>query len=90
MHAKSVRSVPTLCDPIDCSLPGSYIHGISQARILNGLLFPPPGDLSDPGIEPESLCLLHWQVDSFSATWEAHNKHYFKSYLVYMIKMNFR
>jgi len=25
---------PTLCDPIDCSLPGSSIHGIFQARIL--------------------------------------------------------
>ena len=25
---------PTLCDPMDCSLPGSFVHGISQARIL--------------------------------------------------------
>ena len=25
---------PTLCDPLDCSLPGSSVHGISQARIL--------------------------------------------------------
>ena len=24
----------TLCDPTDCSLPGSYVHGILQARIL--------------------------------------------------------
>ena len=28
------QSSPTLCDPIDCSPPGSSIHGISQARIL--------------------------------------------------------
>jgi len=28
------QSCPTLCDPIDCSLPGSSIHGIFQARIL--------------------------------------------------------
>ena len=28
------QSRPTLCDPIDCSLPGSSIHGIFQARIL--------------------------------------------------------
>ena len=27
-------SCPTLCDPMDCSLPGSSVHGISQARIL--------------------------------------------------------
>ena len=28
------QSCPTLCDPMDCSLPGSAIHGILQARIL--------------------------------------------------------
>ena len=30
-----------LCDPMDCSPPGSSVHGISQAR--SGLPFPPPG-----------------------------------------------
>ena len=46
---------------MDCSLPGSSVHGISQARILSqarsGLPFPSPGDHSDPGIEPSSLAL---------------------------------
>ena len=28
------QSCPTLCDPMDCSPPGSSVHGISQARIL--------------------------------------------------------
>ena len=28
------QSCPTLCDPVDCSPPGSFIHGILQARIL--------------------------------------------------------
>ena len=28
------QSCPTLCDPVDCSLPGSLVHGIFQARIL--------------------------------------------------------
>ena len=32
--AKSLQSCPTLCNPVDCSLPGSSIHGILQARIL--------------------------------------------------------
>ena len=32
--AKSLQSCPTLCDPLDCSLPVSSVHGISQARIL--------------------------------------------------------
>ena len=33
-YAKSLQSCPTLCDPIDGSLPGSPIHGIFQARVL--------------------------------------------------------
>ena len=32
--AKSRQSCPTLCDPMDCSLPDSSVHGISQARVL--------------------------------------------------------
>ena len=34
MHAKSLQLCPTLCDPLDRSLPGSSVHGIFQARIL--------------------------------------------------------
>ena len=33
-HAKSLQSYPTLCNPLDCSPPGSSVHGILQARIL--------------------------------------------------------
>ena len=32
--AKSLQSCPTLCDPIDGSPPGSCVHGILQARVL--------------------------------------------------------
>ena len=32
--AKSLQSCPTLCDPMDCSLPGSSVHGLFQARVL--------------------------------------------------------
>ena len=35
-HAKSLQSCLTLCDPMDCSLPGSSVHGILQAGILEG------------------------------------------------------
>ena len=35
--AKSLQSCPTLCDPIDGSPPGSSVHGILQARILEGV-----------------------------------------------------
>ena len=34
MHAHSLHSCPTLCDPMDCSLLGSAVHGILQGRIL--------------------------------------------------------
>ena len=34
VHAKLIHSHPTLCNPSDCSLPGSFLHGIIQARIL--------------------------------------------------------
>ena len=34
VHAKSIQSCPTLCDPMDYSLPGSSVRGILQARIL--------------------------------------------------------
>ena len=32
--AKSLQSCPTLCDPMDCSIPGSSVHGSFQARVL--------------------------------------------------------
>ena len=32
--AKSLQSCPTLSDPMDCNLPGSFIHGSFQARVL--------------------------------------------------------
>ena len=43
----------TLCNPKDCSQPGSSVHGISQ----NGLPFPSPGDLPNPRIEFKSPAL---------------------------------
>ena len=50
-----------LCDPMDCSPPAPLSMGILQARYWSGLPCPPPGDLSDPGIEPTSP---PFQVDS--------------------------
>ena len=51
------QSCPTLCNPMDCSLPGCSVHGLLQARILEWVAFPSPEDLSDPGIEPRSPAL---------------------------------
>ena len=55
MHAKLFHLCLTLCDPMDNNLPGSSIHGILQQEYWNGLPFPSPEYLSNPGIEPESL-----------------------------------
>ena len=37
----------------------------SRQEYWSKLPFPPPGDLPDPGVEPSSLCLLHWPVDYY-------------------------
>ena len=50
-------SCPTLCNPMDCSLPGSSVHGILQARILERVAIPFSRDLLNPGIEPRSPAL---------------------------------
>ena len=63
-----VCSVAQLClillDPIDYSLPGSSVHGTSQARILGWVAFPSPGDLPNPEIKPASPVPPALQVDS--------------------------
>ena len=46
---------PTLCNPMDCSLPGSSVHGILRQEYWSGLAFPSPEDLPNPEIEPASL-----------------------------------
>ena len=65
MHAKSLRSCLTLCDPMDSSLPGSSNHGILQARILGWVAMPSSRGSSWPR---DQICisyvLLHWQVGS--------------------------
>ena len=45
------QSCLTLCDPMDCSPPGSSVHGILQASILEWVAFPISGDLPNSGIE---------------------------------------
>ena len=49
---------------VDCSLPGSSVHGILQGRILEWVAMPSPGGLPNPGIEPASLSSTASQADS--------------------------
>ena len=71
----------TLCDSMDCCLPGSSVRGILQARIREWWPFPSPEDLPDPGIKPgspelqaDSLPLeppvRHYQLPTFKA-WQS-------------------
>ena len=59
---------------MDFSLLGSSIHGILQARILEWVVVPPPGDLPDPEIGHASLAspALAGEFFTTSANWEAH------------------
>ena len=63
--AKSLQSCPILCNPMDCGPPGSSVHWIFQAKILEWVCHVlPPGDLPNQGSNPHLLCLLHQQVGS--------------------------
>ena len=65
MRAKSLQLCPTLCDPVDQSLPASSVHGILQARILEWVTMPSSRGSSRPRDPTHSLLgLLHWQVGS--------------------------
>ena len=51
---------------MDCSPPGSSVHGILQAGTLEWELCPPPGNLPDPGIKLASPAAATLQVDSLA------------------------
>ena len=57
--AKMLQSCPSLCDRMDCSLPGSSVLGILQARILEWTAMP-----TSQGSNLLLLCFLHWKVGS--------------------------
>ena len=63
-----IESCPTLCNPMDCSPPGSSVHRISQARILEWVVISYSRDLPDPGTKPTymSCASCRWQEDSLS------------------------
>ena len=70
----AAQSCLTLCDPVDCSLPGSFLNGISQKEHWSGLPFPPPGELLHAGNEP-TLPALAGESFTCWVTWEVQYKH---------------
>ena len=63
-YCKSLLLCLTLCHPVDCSPPGSFVHGILQERILDWAGISSSRGSSRPMIEPESLASPALQVDS--------------------------
>ena len=53
----SLSRVQLFCDPLDCSLPGSSVHGISQARTLEWVAISFSRDLPHAGMDPVSPAL---------------------------------
>ena len=56
------KMYPVLCNPMDCSLPGSSVHRFPRQKYGNAL--PYPRNLPDPGSNLTCLHLLHWKPDS--------------------------
>ena len=56
-ESEVAQSCPTLCDPVDCSLPGSSVHGILQARMLEGVAFPFSRGSSRPRDQTQVSCI---------------------------------
>ena len=61
VHAKSLQSCLTLCDPMDCSRPGSSVH-VPRQEYWSGLPFPSSVDLPNTWIQPVSYvsCIGRW------------------------------
>ena len=57
-----IQSCPTLCDPMNCSLPGPLSMGFSRQEQWSGLPFSSPADLLDLGTEPASLTFVAYSL----------------------------
>ena len=65
MHAKSLQSCLTLCNPMHCSPPGSSVHGILQAIVLKWVVVYSSRGSSWPRDQTHICCLfLYWQEDA--------------------------
>ena len=58
VHAQSLQSCLTLCDPMDCSLAGSSVHGILQARILEWIAISSSRGSSPPRDQTPVSCVF--------------------------------
>ena len=76
MHSKSLQSYPTLCNFMDYSPPGSSVHGILQARILEWVAMPSSREFflpRDGTVSPMSPALAG-RFFTTSIIWEANKE----------------
>ena len=64
VHAKLPQSCSTLCNPMDCSLPGSSVHGDSPGRNTGVGCHALQGIFPTQGLNLRLLCLLRWLMGS--------------------------
>ena len=93
VHAKSLQSCPTLCNPTDCSLPGASVDGDSPGKNTGvGCHFLLQGNCPEPGIEPASLRSPALAARFFitSADWEGqHTCRYCYFINQYRVRLSF-
>ena len=73
--AQSLQLCPTLCDPLNYSCQAPLSMGFSRQVYWSRLLFPSPGNLPEPGIQPQFLAppALAGGFFATNANWEAHS-----------------
>ena len=87
LPGKTISSCLPLCDPIDCSLPGSSVHGLFQARILEWLAISSSRESSWLGIWTHAFRVfcIGRQILYLSITWEAPQWRCVKTQTVFQI-----
>ena len=73
-HCSVAKSCPTLCNPINCNPPGSSVHRISQARVLEWVAISSSRLGSQPRDQTHISCVscIGRQVLYYCATWQVY------------------
>ena len=71
VESEVTQLCPTLCDPMDCSLPGSFVQGIFQARVLDRVAISFSSGSSQPRDQSQvsrivGRCFTVWATDCYS------------------------
>ena len=84
-RCRCAQLCPTLCNFTDCSPPGSSVHGVFQARIIEWAAIFFPWIFLTQESNPHLLCLLHWQADSLPLS---HQRRPFSKQMKILINMH--